>query len=276
MGFGAMAGYTVPMPYLNCGQESIYWESQGEGEPVVFLNGILMSVDSWKLQTLEIAKQHRCLLHDFRGQLRSSRPGQPWTLETHAADLEALLDHLEIDQCHIVGTSYGGEVGMVFAAAWPERVRSLAVIASVSEVGADTRRAVLEWRRAALEAPGTLYRTMLPTTFSSAFIEANPQLIRLGEERLSRCDNYFFAAFAGLIDAFLQLDITPRLGSIACPALVIAGEKDRLKPPRYSRIIADGIGDADLRVVPGAGHAVVLEQPENINAALLAFIAQSR
>jgi pimeloyl-ACP methyl ester carboxylesterase len=260
------------VPHFQREQLRIYWESLGEGPPIAFLNGVLMTVDSWKLQSLEVSRRYRCLLHDFRGQLLSSKPGEPWTLEDHAADFAVLLDHLGIDDCHVVGTSYGGEVGMVFAAAWPERVRSLTVIASVSELGPDTERIVLDWRRAALRAPATLYETMLPTTFSPEFIAANASLIEQGEQRLQACDTRFFKSFAGLIDAFLQVDITARLGAIRCPTLVVAGEKDRLKPPRYSRIIAGGIRGSELLVVPDAGHAVILEQPERINAELLAFV----
>jgi 3-oxoadipate enol-lactonase len=262
------------MPYLQREQNRIYWESLGKGEPVAFLNGILMTVDSWKLQTLEIGRHFRCVMHDFRGQLRSSKPDSAWTLEDHARDLKALLDDLGIDTCHVVGTSYGGEVGMLFAATWPERVRSLSVIASVSELGPDTDRIARDWRRAALEAPMSLYQTMLPTTFSPEFVAANPGLIEQGEARLKACDQAFFKAFAGLVDAFCALEITPILDRIRCPALVIAGEKDLLKPPRYSQIIADGIEGSELLVAPGAGHAVVLEQPEFINRKLVDFIGR--
>lgn len=260
------------MPYFQRETTEIYWETLGGGEPVAFLNGILMTVDSWKLQAQEISRRFRCVVHDFRGQLRSSKPGEPWTLEDHARDFEALLDHLGIDACHVVGTSYGGEVGMVFAALCPERVRSLAVIASVSEIGAETRRIALDWRRAALEDPMSLYRVMLPTTFSPEFVAANPLMIELGEARVQACDGAFFTAFAGLIDAFCALDITPLLEKIRCPALIVAGEQDLLKPPRYSRIIADGIAGSELRIAPGSGHAVVLEQAGWLNRELLDFI----
>lgn len=260
------------MPRLKLGQTGLYWESLGEGEPVVFLNGILMTVDSWRLQTRVMSRRYRCVMHDFRGQLLSPGPEAPWTLESHSADLLALLDHLGIGKCHIVGTSYGGEVGMIFAATHPDRVRSLSVITSVSEVGPETASAVGDWKRAALDAPETLYRTMLSTTFSPEFVNANPALVSLGEARMEACDEKFFQSFAGLVDAFIQLNITPQLKDIRCPTLVIAGEKDLLKPPLYSEIIADNIVNSELMVIPGAGHAVVLEQPEQINRALMEFI----
>ena len=260
------------MPFFRHEGIQIHWESIGEGEPVAFLNGILMTVDSWKLQTAQLSRRFRCLMHDFRGQLLSSKPADAWTLEDHAEDFGALLDHLGIDSCHVVGTSYGGEVGMIFAANWPERVRSLTVIASVSELGPDTERIARDWRRAALEAPESLYRTMLPTTFSPEFVTANPRLVELGDERLNACDAEFFRAFARLVDAFFQLNITPGLKQIRCPTLIIAGEKDLLKPPRYSQIIADNISGSKLLVAPGAGHAAVLEQPEWINTELMTFL----
>ena len=168
------------MPEFDRNGVRLYWESTGQGEPLALLNGILMTCPSWKLQVRALAPQFHCLLHDFRGQLQSSKPHSDWTLEDHVEDFRALLDHLGIERCHVVGTSYGGEVGMLFAARWPQRVRSLSVIASVSELGADIDKHVLDWRRAAAEAPDTLYRTMLPTTFSDAFVAANPCLVELG------------------------------------------------------------------------------------------------
>lgn len=254
----------------------IHWEALGDGEPVVFLNGVLMTTQSWRLQTSVISRRYRCIMHDFRGQLRSDKPLQPWTIEEHARDLEALLDHLDIDSCHLVGTSYGGEVGMLFATTCPERVKSLSVISSVNEVGPDVDRTVAEWRRAALEAPETLYRIMLPTTFSPEFASLNPKLIRQGEERLRSCPPEFFPAFARLVDAFRRLDITPQLERIRSPTLVMVGEQDVLKSPRYSRIIADRIPGSELVVIPEAGHAVILEKPSEVNSCLLEFLGKHR
>ncbi|MDX1698592.1 MAG: alpha/beta hydrolase [Thiohalobacterales bacterium] len=250
----------------------IHWEIEGSGAPVALLNGVLMTTASWSLQTASLARRYQCILHDFRGQLLSSKPECSWTMNDHVEDFHALLDYLGIECCHVVGTSYGGEVGMMFAARYPHRVRSLAVIASVSEIGPDVDAPVREWRRAALEAPETLYRTMLPTTFSPAFLAANPQLAEQGEARISAMEPAFFHAFAKLIDAFLELDITAMLPDIRCPALVMTGAQDRLKPPSYSRLIADAIPRSQLVEVAGAGHAIVLEQAEVVNNTLMAFL----
>jgi len=211
----------------------------------------------------------------FSGQLLSDKPLQPWTMEDHARDLSALFDHLEIDRIHLVGTSYGGEVCMLFASKWPDRVKSLSVISSASEIGPELDLAVTAWRQAALEAPETLYRVMLPTTFSADFVKSFPKVIEQGEERLRNCPPDFFPAFARLVDTFRQLDITQQLERICCPTLVMVGEQDALKPPSYNRIIADRISESELVVIPAAGHAVVLEEPNQINANLLEFLGRN-
>ena len=103
----------------------IYYETRGEGEPVALLNGVLMTVESWALQTVELARRHRVILHDFRAQLRSPLGAGEVSFERHVEDFAALLDHLGLESCHVVGTSYGGEVGLLFAARYPRRIRSL-------------------------------------------------------------------------------------------------------------------------------------------------------
>ena len=252
----------------------IHYDLLGEGEPVAFLNGVMMTGQSWALQTALFRRRYRCLLHDFRGQLLSDKPESPWTMEDHAEDLLSLLDHLGIERCHLVGTSYGGEVGLIFAARWPERVTTLSVISSVSEIGPELDRVVSVWAEAALEAPETLYRVALPHNFSPGFVAANPEVVAQGEERLAACPVDFFPAFVRLVDAFRGLDVTAELGRISCPTLVLVGELDALKPPRYSRLIAERIPASELLLVPDAGHAVILEKPEEINTAVLGFLAK--
>ena len=248
----------------------------GDGEPVALLNGVMMTGQSWVFQTSALRRRRRCLLHDFRGQLLSDKPEEPWALEDHAEDLRALLDHLGIERCHLLGTSYGGEVGMIFALRWPDRIRTLTVISSVSEVGPELDRVVAGWAEAALSAPETLYRLSVPDNFSPGFVEANPDVIRQGEERLAACPADFFPAFARLVDAFRALDLTADLHRIACPTLVLVGELDALKPPEYSRRIAERIPGAELLLIPDAGHAVILEKPQEINTAVLGFLEKHR
>lgn len=239
-------------------------------ETIALLNGVMMTTSSWVFQT-RVLSNHRLVLHDFRGQLENLMPG-PFTLEQHVEDLRELLDREGIDRAHLVGTSYGGEVGMLFALTYPERVQSLCVIASCSEVGPELRKAIEEWRDVARNEPDRLYDVTAPCNFSRGFLTES--FMEAGRMRLRSYPPEFFPAFADLCDAFLALDITDRLHEIKAPTLVIAAERDRLKPVHYSRIIAARIPNAELVVVPDAPHAVFLERARDVNELLLSWVAR--
>ena len=252
----------------------IHYELAGAGEPVALLNGVLMTVASWAFQRKALEPRYRLLMHDMRGQLLSGKPEADWEIEQHALDLRCLFDHVGIERAHVVGTSYGGEVGLIFAARHPERVRSLTVITSVAHVEPRLRLQTDVWAETALRDPRLLYRAAAMDTFSEPFLERNPGLLAAGEARLAENPPEFFPAFARLVRAFQRLDARPLLPRIACPTLVVCAELDSLKPPGYSRQIAGAIAGAELALVPGAGHAVVLEKPDVVNTLLLGFLAK--
>lgn len=244
--------------------------------PIVLLNGVLMTTESWAFQSQVLEPRYRVILHDLRGQLRSPLVGRACSFERHACDLAALLDHLGVESCHLAGTSYGGEVGLLFAASYPERVRSLTVIASVSKPEPPLIRRVDQWAKTAATNHKALYRAMAPDVFSEAYLERSRAVIALGETRLAEARDDFFDDFQQLVTAFRGLDLDDVLGDVVCPTLIVGAEEDALKSVHYSRALADAIADSELLIVPGAGHAVVLEKPGEINTALLGFLEKTR
>jgi 3-oxoadipate enol-lactonase len=252
-----------------------YELSNTGGATVAFLNGIAMSIAHWAPVAEPLSRRYRCLCHDMRGQLRSPRAaGAPAIrLEDHVEDLRALLDTLAINRVHLVGTSYGAEVAMLFAAAHPEASASLVVIDGVSELDPLLRATAESWKAAALADPVVFYRTILPWNYSAAFIAENSEMLARREQAVARLPRGWFEDFAALCDAFLALDITPRLSSISCPTLVLVAEKDILKHEGFARIIAGRIRGAVLRGIGGAGHAVVIEKPDAVRAEVEDFLA---
>jgi 3-oxoadipate enol-lactonase len=264
------------MPLLRRADVALHYERLGSGEAVLLLNGIMMTTSSWIAQVDALSESYEVVLHDFRGQLRSPKPAGPVRLEEHVDDLLALLDELELDRVHLAGTSYGGEIGLMFAVAHPSRVRSLAVIASTSEVGPALKARVDPWARTAREAPELLYDSSVRDIFSPAFVAAHLDVVDVARARVAACPPAFFRGLAELVEAFETLGVTARLPEVRCPTLVVAAELDLLKPLADSRRIADAIPGAELVVVEGAGHAVVVEQPARISAELLRFLESQR
>lgn len=258
---------------MNVDGIDLYYEYEdGPGIPRVYLNGIAMSVSHWKPLRRFLPPSAE-LLHDFKDQLRSGKSSQAYDMQSHADELALLLDALSIDTAYLIGTSYGAEVALLFALTYPQRCAGLVIIDGVSESDARLKAAVDSWKAAALSDPRVFYRMLIPWNYSPAYIEANIEALLEREELVASLPREFFEGFARLCDAFLELDITERLEAITCPALVLVGECDILKTPACSERIHDRIAGSRLGIIPDAGHAVVIENPEAVAARIEAFLS---
>jgi 3-oxoadipate enol-lactonase len=253
----------------------LQYEISGSGEEtIVFLNGIAMSIAHWKPIAEEMGRRWRWLGHDFRGQLLSPQAcsGRPVRLDDHVEDLRCLLQSLGLTRVHLVGTSYGAEVALLFASTHPAMAASLVVIDGASELDPLLRATVEAWKAAARADPVVFYRTIIPWNYSSAYIGANAEALARREAAVAGLPRGYFEDFAALCDAFLGIDVTPKLPRITCPTLVLVGEKDILKHAAFARIITSGIPGAQMRILSGAGHAAVTENPHAVLAVIEAFL----
>jgi len=265
------------MPFLACNRVCLYYELLGPGDaPVLVLNnGILMNAAaSWAAQSAAFAGRYRILQYDCRGQGQSDHPDGPYSMEQHADDLAALLAALDIPRAHVLGISYGGEVAQAFALKYQDRVRSLILADTVSEVGPELRLIVEGWKAAALtNNPDLFFLVTVAWNFSPEFIAARAAILQAARARYRDLD---LPAVARLCDAFLDVDFTARLPGIRVPTCVIVGQQDHLKGPGYAETIHRAIPGSRLHVLPGAGHAVCMESPGAFNAAVLQFLDSHR
>jgi 3-oxoadipate enol-lactonase len=262
------------MPFIACNGVCLYYELRGpEDAPVLVLNnGILMdAASSWSLQSDAFSADYRVLQYDCRGQGQSDHPDVPYSMEQHADDLAALLSALGVDRAHILGISYGGEVAQAFALAHHHRVLSLILADTVSHVGPELRLIVEGWKAAARKNDADLFFLVtVAWNFSPEFIAARAAMLQAARARYRDLD---FPAVARLCDAFLDVECTARLHEITAPTCVIVGQHDQLKGPGYAETIHRAIPGSELRVLPGAGHAVCMESPAAFNSAVLSFLS---
>jgi len=200
------------------------------------------------------------------------KPGDPdYTWDTHADDLAALLDALDVEQAHMGGISYGGELALVFALRHPHRCDKLVVADAVSHVEPLLYEVVESWARlAALGDHELFYRGTWYWNFSEAFFKAKYDFLR---SRIDAAKALHLPSVEQLCRCFLTLNITPRLGAIRHRTCVLVGENDILKPVHYAQTIAEGIPDAELHILPGAGHASFWEAPDAFNRIVVDFLA---
>lgn len=265
------------MPAIQVNDVNLYYELHGdETAPVLVLNnGIIMNAaSSWAFQTKALSMHYRLLQYDCRGQGQSDHPENPYSMEQHADDLSALLDALGIEEAHIAGISYGGEVSQAFALKYPEKVRSLVLMDTVSEVPADMRIIIQSWVDALKTGDAlAFFNVTVPWNFSPEFIAKNTTLLEDAKKRYALLD---FPAIIRLCETFFEVNFTERLSEIKVPTCIIVGELDLLKGIRYAEILKKNIPHAEFHVLMGAGHASCWERPQEFNSVVLGFLAKQQ
>jgi pimeloyl-ACP methyl ester carboxylesterase len=248
----------------------------GHGENVLLLNGGFMTIASWDTIAAPLAERYRVLRCDFRGQLRSPGRTHP-DLTGHAADLVKLLDALRIDRVHTVGTSLGAEVGLLLAALHPSRVASL-IAATATDIatpvlGNRDGEMMRELERAAVGGDrGPLLRSMQELLYSPGYAATHGEELAERAAQVTLLPDWWFAGAAQLLASLENLDLRKHLASIACPVLVLAAGEDRVMPLHRAKALVSAIRSADLEVVEGSGHALIVEQPERFVQSCLDYL----
>ncbi|MHA2423959.1 MAG: alpha/beta fold hydrolase [Candidatus Thorarchaeota archaeon] len=259
------------MPFIKINGINFYYEIHGDGEPVVFGNGIFSNTLGWIHQLPVFSKEFQVILYDMRGQGQSDKPEEEYSFEIHADDQKALLDELGFSKVHHVGISYGAELGLVFALKYPKMLKSLVVCSAVSHIDPLLYKMAELWRLACVRKdPELFYHATLPLNFGETFLR---EQITILEQAKVRYEGLDFPALVRLLDAFLAINVTEQLPKIKVPTCIIAGEKDLLKPVYpCSKLMHDAIPNSEMIIVHDSGHAITFEKPEEFNSIVLGFL----
>lgn len=259
----------------------LFYEEKGDPKSdkvIAFFNGVMASTNSWNLLwPIFVQLGYRVILHDFKGQLNSDKPKGPYTFDAHCYEADRLFDFLEVKTLHIIGTSYGGEIAMKYAMNYPERVKSITVIDSVSELDAVIINFVKGWSKLCDLYDGpTFFNGMLPSIYGANYLNENQAYLAQRANAMKEIQNDYFDGQKILYDTFLnEVEMTSDLYKIKCPSLIICGEDDLLKRPKFSRIIAENIDQSELIFIPDCGHVAIFEKPEELKSIILGFIIKN-
>jgi pimeloyl-ACP methyl ester carboxylesterase len=263
--------------------------SSGDGDvrqPLVFVHGLSGCWANWLEQLPVFAGAHRVVTLDLPGFGYSPMPSQEISISGYARLLDRLLGELGIDAAAVVGNSMGGFIASELAIAFPQRVERLALVsaAGISTTGhPGTARALPSLRRleTVLAASGAWVASKSDTVARRARLrEALMALVVRHPDRLPAAlaaEQLRGAGKPGFIQALqsiLDYDIRQRLPEIACPTLVVWGERDRLVPLRDADVFVELIPDAHKVVFEDTGHMSMLERPAAFNALLEEFLAE--
>jgi pimeloyl-ACP methyl ester carboxylesterase len=246
------------VPHATVNGARIYYERHGSGEPLLLIAGFALSAASFEPVLERYAGRFECIVYDSRGTGRTRAPRRPTSMPELAADAAGLLATLGLASAHAYGISMGGMVAQELALRFPERVRGL-VLGGTTPGGPRAFRPTMA-ELAALLA-GHRRSGLAAALFAPAFRREHPERVR----ELLRGFARHPAPPHGVVAhwwATVYHDTTARLGRIQAPTLVLHGELDALAPAGNARLLAARIPDAELVLVPGAGHAYPLERPE--------------
>jgi pimeloyl-ACP methyl ester carboxylesterase len=229
-----------------------------EQPAAVFVHGAGGSHQHWLYQVRDLPRSPTYAV-DLPGHGRSEGPGRD-SISAYADWLFSFLDEAGLDRAVLVGHSMGGGIALDVALRHPDRVAGLGLVAT----GARLRVApvILDSIR---QAPEAATQLISDWAFGP---EAPPEMVRLGRRQMSQTPADVLHGDFVACDAF---DVMARLGEIAAPTFVLCGTQDRLTPPKYATYLRDHIANATLHLVEGAGHMVMIEQPQAVTKPLAAF-----
>ena len=266
------------MPFVHATDGTrIHYEVTGKSgaTPVLMIQGLGASKNAWNLQRIAMATRFRIISFDNRGAGRSDKPTEPFTLEQMADDALAVLDAAGIETAHVVGASMGGVISQIVAVKYPHRVRSLTLVCTACRNHPWRQELLQSWAKTAEEkgmievGKEAAQWVMSPRSFRRLV----PAFTWMGPLAALRPRH----SFVSQIDAILNTreDLVDQLSTITAPTMVIVGNQDILTPRGDSEEIAERIPDAELVVISGAAHGLMMEHSSTFNKILIEFLQRT-
>ena len=270
------------MPTVRTDDVETYYVDRGEGPPVVFVHGMIMSTTMWEPQMAALDDAFRTVAYDVRGHGHTGGSGRSaYSIELFADDLHALFEALDLDRAVVCGLSMGGTIAQAFAAAHPEKVAGL-VLADTCPSGPlplTGRLALANVRFLArldrLVGYETLNRWQLQVGhWLLPGVSGDRVTIQRLVEEAPTIPHDEFVKIADATAAFPAADLD--LSVVTAPTLVLHGEHLPMANAEVTGRLVGQLSNADVavRVVPGSGHASNLDNPEFFTAALREFLIE--
>ncbi|KQP62177.1 alpha/beta fold hydrolase [Methylobacterium sp. Leaf112] len=244
-------------------------EITGQGPVIVFVHGFTTTAEFWKEQVAPFSQDRRVVRINLPGHGVSPHPvDRHYTIDAFVADVERVLDALDIGSCVLVGLSMGGTIAQRFTLRNPDRVTTLVLVGATPHgLGPDVK---VENVLAAIANVGVAKasQNVIERSFAAC---ASASLVEWAKNEVVQTpDHVARAAIRSLNDS----DSRSELSAIKVPTLVVVGAEDAITPPAQSRALADGIRGSVLSVVADAAHFPMIEQPDAFNAVLGEFLAR--
>ena len=292
------------MPTATVNGFEMYFHSAGSGEPVIYVHGGFPSLASVLLDLpkdgtewgweYDFANHSQFISYDRRGCFRSSCPEEGFELTDSVRDLELLLDELELSSVHLIGSSAGGPIAIMFAATKPHRTRSLTLTGTASnlfrsdddvakvvmeqidhvtklgpEAAFDRRPAGVEVSLAVLwEPPEREERGTLDEYWEDQRL-LNSRAIQVPKALRVR----YYAAELRTMNGYIDVDIAAYAREVDVSTLILHGSNDRVVPVEWGRELARTVPQSRFEVFSGASHSLVIRD-RKVRQRIMNFVCE--
>jgi pimeloyl-ACP methyl ester carboxylesterase len=264
------------MPVVDRGDAQIWWDAEGEGEPLLLIQGLGYSSDMWWRLLPGLTPKFRVIRFDNRGVGRTGVPAGPYPVATMAADALAVLDAAGETSAHVMGVSMGGFITQEVVLTAPERVRSLIlgctatggpemVAAEPAAMEMVASRASMSAEEAAEVAIPFVYAKGTPRSVIDEDFAVRLKIPTTAEGYANQLAGVAAWGASEGIGAV-------RLGAIGVPTLILQGDEDRLVNPANAEVLAKAIPGAELVILEGASHIFFSDQPAASAEAITSFL----
>jgi pimeloyl-ACP methyl ester carboxylesterase len=242
-----------------------YWDTGGEGQPVVLLHPASGSGLIWGYQQVALAKAGYRVIGYSRRSYYNSDPIAKERPGIGSADLHGLVELLGLKKFHLLGSAAGGTIAADYALSHPDRLLSLVIADNSAGVrDGEIAKAAANIRAKGFDDMAVEFRELGPS-----YRAANPEGARLWTELAHKAvtGNDYRQGVANEIT-------TARIEALRVPVLLITGDADLITPPSIMRMVAQHMPGSEISIVAEAGHSVYWEAPDVFNRAVLGFLAE--
>ena len=253
----------------------MYYEVQGEGEPLVLIPYLAADQACYAFQVAEYAKHFTCYSVDLRGAGLSGKPEGTYTTDLLADDVAAFMQAAGMDSAHVFGLSLGAAAGMFLAAKYPERVRSLSLHSAWPKTDPYISSVVEGWQamaKALDSVPELVIRGIFPWCFTPELYAARPDYIESLAAFVRSRPPQTVPAFLQTSAAVLAHNAADQLTRITAPTLITFGRRDVVTSTRFADSLTASIRASELLIFEECSHATIYEQVEEFNHRTLAFL----
>ncbi|MBX9767731.1 MAG: alpha/beta hydrolase [Bdellovibrionales bacterium] len=268
----------------------VYYESRGEGEPMVFCYGIVCTSNHFRHQIQYFSKKYRVITFDYRGHHKTPAPKDrsQLSIDGICRDIQGLCNHLRLDKAHFVGHSWGVQVLVRAYDMFPDLFKSLVfingfasnpLVAVFGPNGNSVAFSLIKTVYAKLPATSDYVWKFLADNSLTGHISAlaggfNINLTSFKDIEIygRGVANIELDVVIQLFDQMMRYDGRPVLDRITCPTLIISGTQDRVTPKSYQKDMHTRINASEFLTVPYGTHCSQLDMPELVNMGIERFV----